>query len=1426
MSGRLRALLIDDSPEDADLLERHLRDSGYALTLKRVDDPATLPQILAAEPWDVALCKYVMPAIARGTDALAILRAAAPDLPAIAVAEKADDDVALEVMRAGARDCVGKRNLARLAPVIDREVQARRAAAQADGALRIASSWLRLAEDSAIVGFFFHDLQTDTITLSAQWCANLGYEPREITETRADFEARLHPLDLDDIRRFTSEQLAAGPRAASREFRLRQRDGSYCWVLARTAVDIDESGTPVRVVGVHIDVSDRRRADDVLALQATVTELLAEGVSMTRVRDARILYVNPAFERLFGYAAGELIGQLPEVLNATTPERSAEETARVIKESLHGTGQWSGEVHNRRKDGTTFWTHASITTAQHPEHGEIWVTAQRDVTERRKLQREVRDIRERLQLVAETVPQAFWMATRELDQMRYVSRGYERIWGRSCESLFANPRSFLDAIHPDDRERVTAAVATERDGPAFSMTYRVVRPDGTVRWVLDRGFPVRDASGTVTDYIGVAEDVTEREWFQRLLGIQHDLARAIASTSDLHEGLVACLDAALAITGFDAGGFYLLDEESGALDLVVHRGVSPAFAESSGHYEADAPQSRLVRAGAPHFQRFAEMGLPLQGAELSEGIVGLAVLPLQHQGRVIGCLNVGSRSTGEFSPLVRQALEVIAAESGQMVNRLQVEAEMRSGEARLRMAVEGADLGTWHCDLRTGDAQLSDRCLTQIGLAAGTRTTAQSVLAIMHPEDRLYVQASYREARDAGTDLDVEFRTQRADGTVRSHVLRGRFSGTEAGRPARIEGILLDVTRLRAAEAAERRSAETLRLFVDHAPAAIAMFDRDMRYLAVSRRYLEDYDLGEQSLVGRSHYDVFPEIPGRWREIHRRCLDGAVARAEDDPFQRADGRLDWVRWEIHPWYEAPGQVGGLVLFSELTTARKQAADALRQSEERLRLALEAAHMGTFDWDLVSDRITWTRRHEELWGFAPGEFAGTYAAFAARVHPGDLEAINAEVQRCIAMRDDFVRDFRVLWPDGSVRWISGRGSFTFDDNGAPIRMRGVVVDVSDLRRTEAALRFSEREFQSLFANMLEGVAQGQMVFDGQRASDFVLLSVNPAFEALSGLKGVVGKRMSDVVPGFADVVPEALATFGRVAQTGTPEHMEVELAPVHRWFSASVYGTTPGQFIAVFQDITDRKEAEARLQALNAELTRRVEERTVELEAANRDLQSFNYSVSHDLRAPLRHIDGFIRILEEDFAANLPAEAGRYLSLVRTGVGRMNGMIEALLRLSRLGRAALRLQRCEPAAIARSAFDELHATEPERTVVCEIGALPAVTADPALLRQVYDNLLANALKFTRPVAEARIEVGCERRDGHDAFFVRDNGVGFDAASATRLFDVFQRLHPAQQFEGTGVGLSIVRRIVERHEGRVWAESSPGNGATFWFTLGAA
>ncbi len=238
--------------------------------------------------------------------------------------------------------------------------------------------------------------------------------------------------------------------------------------------------------------------------------------------------------------------------------------------------------------------------------------------------------------------------------------------------------------------------------------------------------------------------------------------------------------------------------------------------------------------------------------------------------------------------------------------------------------------------------------------------------------------------------------------------------------------------------------------------------------------------------------------------------------------------------------------------------------------------------------------------------------------------------------------------------------------------------------------------------------------------------------------------------------------------------------------------------------------------------LNADLERRVGERTAALEAANRELEAFNYSVSHDLRAPLRHIEGFIRILEEDFGTQLPEEAKRYLQRVRAGSERMGQLIDALLQLSRVGRAELQPLSVDLAVIARSAFEELRARAGERAIDFVVGPLPRTTADPTLLRQLLDNLIDNAIKFTRPVAAPRIEIGASG-NGAPVYFVRDNGVGFDPRYGDKLFHVFQRLHGPEEFEGTGIGLSIVRRIVEKHGGRVWAEGAAGQGATFYFTL---
>jgi len=250
----------------------------------------------------------------------------------------------------------------------------------------------------------------------------------------------------------------------------------------------------------------------------------------------------------------------------------------------------------------------------------------------------------------------------------------------------------------------------------------------------------------------------------------------------------------------------------------------------------------------------------------------------------------------------------------------------------------------------------------------------------------------------------------------------------------------------------------------------------------------------------------------------------------------------------------------------------------------------------------------------------------------------------------------------------------------------------------------------------------------------------------------------------------------------------------------------------------------RKRTDDRMRQLNEELEARVLARTQELETANRELEAFSYSVSHDLRAPLRAIDGFSCLLAEEHAAQLPAEGIRYLRLVRDSTKRMGMLIDDLLTFARISRQPLATHAVDPDYIARAALRDLQAETGNGKAQVEISALPPATADPGLLKVVMINLLGNALKFTRHQPNPRVEVGSLQRGDQTVYFVRDNGVGFDMRYVEKLFGVFQRLHPEKEFEGTGVGLATVQRIIHRHGGDIWAEAQVDRGATFYFTLG--
>jgi PAS domain S-box-containing protein len=275
--------------------------------------------------------------------------------------------------------------------------------------------------------------------------------------------------------------------------------------------------------------------------------------------------------------------------------------------------------------------------------------------------------------------------------------------------------------------------------------------------------------------------------------------------------------------------------------------------------------------------------------------------------------------------------------------------------------------------------------------------------------------------------------------------------------------------------------------------------------------------------------------------------------------------------------------------------------------------------------------------------------------------------------------------------------------------------------------------------------------------------------------------------------------------------GSTFPVEISLAPMP---------TDEGLLVmSAIRDVTDRKATEARIHDLNADLQRRV----AELAAVNRELEAFSYSVSHDLRAPLRSIDGFSQALLEEYGEKLTGEGQDYLRRVRAATQRMGDLIDDLLNLARVTRREMRREPVDLSAVARTILGQLRKGDPDRRVETIVADGLVGWGDPHLLRLVLENLLANAWKFTGRQPAARIEFGMERRDGEAVYYVRDNGVGFDMAYRDKLFGAFQRLHAAREFPGTGIGLATVQRIVTRHGGRVWAEAALGEGATFYFTL---
>ena len=519
----------------------------------------------------------------------------------------------------------------------------------------------------------------------------------------------------------------------------------------------------------------------------------------------------------------------------------------------------------------------------------------------------------------------------------------------------------------------------------------------------------------------------------------------------------------------------------------------------------------------------------------------------------------------------------------------------------------------------------------------------------------------------------------------------------------------------------------------------------------------------------------------------------------------------------------------------LRKANADAEQALRQSEKQFRMLFENACDGIFITDAQGRYVDANVRGLEMLGRARHELLGR--SIGDIVTPQEQARLPAALEEVRCGRPH-IEEWEFRRGDGSILCGEINGQLLPDG-----RMIGILRDLTERKRTEEALRASEERYRLLFQNVQEGFYLAEPLYEGETCYDAVYLDVNPAFERIMGLprEQIIGKRAKELVP---LIKSEWLEAFGKVARTGEPVSHQAYSETFKKHFEAFVFRPVPGKFAVLVSDITPRKQFEQELTRMNAELERRVSARTEELAKTNRELEAFCYSVSHDLRAPLRSMDGFSQALLEDYGTRLDAEGQDFLRRIRANSQRMARLIDDLLQLSRLTRSQMQLRRVDLSALAQAAIADLRQTDPARDVDVRIAPGLTATGDPVLLRTALTNLLQNAWKFTGQRPDAVIEVGIvdgsqraeegrqrtelrspapDFRPPFPVFFVRDNGVGFDMRYADKLFTPFQRLHAMTDFPGTGIGLATVQRVLHRHGGRIWVEAAPGLGATFYFTV---
>lgn len=686
------------------------------------------------------------------------------------------------------------------------------------------------------------------------------------------------------------------------------------------------------------------------------------------------------------------------------------------------------------------------------------------------------------------------------------------------------------------------------------------------------------------------------------------------------------------------------------------------------------------------------------------------------------------------------------------------------------------------------------------------------------------IEHSYRRA--ARDQVTVEFETLLSP-------LNAWYIVRAYPSPDGLSIYFLDISRRKHTEAERNRTEEALRASEQHFRAAfnqaavgMAVANLSGRFEELNDRFVELLGYSREELLSRGFAEItHPEDLDRTNENVRRLLAGEFKDfTYEKRFVRKDGDVIWALTSVTLLVDKAGKPDRFIGVLEDISIQKETEERLREGTERLQLALSAGRLGDWNWDAKTDLVTFGVATAQIFGLT-SDLSITWEQMRSLLHPADRERSRLAMDQALKSRSDYDIEYRIRHASG-YRWLAARGRGVYASDGSVLGMNGVVQDISDRKASD--------ELHSRLAAVVESTDDAIITL----SLDTRINTWNKGAERMFGYSAeeVIGQSIHRLLP--RDRQDEEGVILGRIIAGERVEHYEtIRIRKggqhLHVSLTVSPIHDANHQLIGVSKisrDITERKKAEEalriaqeKLRSHAVDLETQVEERTAKLRETIGELEAFSYSVSHDMRSPLRAMQGYADALIEDYAGKLDQTGREYLARIKRAASRMDLLIQDVLAYSRVAQGDVPLKPVDLNSVIRDVIQNYPTLQPERAEITVSDSLPQVIGHEAYLTQAVSNILTNGVKFVAPGTFPRITIGATQQAGLVRIFFRDNGIGIARDHRERIFQIFGRVYSDKQYEGTGIGLAIAKKAAERMGGMIGVDSEPGNGSTFYLLL---